>query len=836
MSRDDFGDRLPKSVDIRLSNRPMKVAFLVPTEESPMSHWILDGIFSDSYSRWGGARSLIIPFHNEEATHVGYKDWLTAFDPDFIYSYVDLPEEKIEEFNHLALPIAFLRHQTRNVDNWRGFVPDWSSWISHISSVSTLTSPLANAPGWSQGQNSQTYLTQFYSTPENRFFPDNYGIAFSTGAFTHGHPGVYDTMCYAKDEIPEHISIGTYRSSSLTELLSKIAKNEIKTISKLAAIHAGRIPRASDYKWTNAFQIIIGESILDRVNFWNVRHFSAGWSSSESISSLILTPELIDDPTFCKSLGEFLNQHNFLGQNNGPSQVSINSYSLDQVTCESLMDKIKAPGNSWNAFFISKNFAQVVLPETESLKQFRFASETVSSSFKAYDANIEFNPKEPEHFQYIPTSFLFAKKGQWICDLQIERHADRGKFVNVINDWRLPRRLEIVRGFTDNLGKINLRGYLSLIPSDPNNFGFRQNGDPLKIKLNFPDDAIVFRLLITGHGHHLYSDYREGLNRDMYEDIKLSDKGQNHRGVVSKFENVQEAAAVLTNHYWRNQLRIPNASSKSFLLKQLEGQLTRLKAEELEHVTTSMRFNDLHDTRKYLKANLRDVLEILVHNGVILQTHSWRCQYCGSRNKRGLELLSLKNSCDVCKHEYECPIDFEMEYTISDFITDTLVKHSGLTVLWAISYLLDSVRSEGNIYLPEVDLYKSYGNKDSKKEIDLLAIVGGKYYAGEVKYTITDLLDSEGELDSFLEKIKLLSPDVAFLAFETCQHSNQTEDIKNLKSRLDAAIGTLEKQIPKYTKIEYVIAEDISKFKKFPIELGPWGNRTLSLIDDYRDA
>ena len=157
---------------------------------------------------------------------------------------------------------------------------------------------------------------------------------------------------------------------------------------------------------------------------------------------------------------------------------------------------------------------------------------------------------------------------------------------------------------------------------------------------------------------------------------------------------------------------------------------------------------------------------------------------------------------------------------------------SGLTVLWAISHLLNCDRSQGNIYLPEVDLYKSYRKRNSKKEIDLLAIVGGKYYAGEVKYSVTDLLDSVGEVESFLEKINALRPDIAYLAFETYKHSNQTEDIQSIKNRLSVIIQSLKMQISKHIEIKYVIAEDIFEFKEFPNELGPWGKRTHTLIFD----
>lgn len=75
-------------------SRPVRVAFLVDDHEH--SSVMLDAIFKSCMGRWGGRFSLLVP-----ATSTGpneaYLNWLQAFDPDIIYSYVDLCDGEIKQ-------------------------------------------------------------------------------------------------------------------------------------------------------------------------------------------------------------------------------------------------------------------------------------------------------------------------------------------------------------------------------------------------------------------------------------------------------------------------------------------------------------------------------------------------------------------------------------------------------------------------------------------------------------------------------------------------------------------------------------------------------------------
>jgi hypothetical protein len=68
--------RLHKSIGVHAYNRPIKVAYLVPATEDVRTHWILDAIFYESYTRWGGANTLVIPTSSGQFNGEGYERWL----------------------------------------------------------------------------------------------------------------------------------------------------------------------------------------------------------------------------------------------------------------------------------------------------------------------------------------------------------------------------------------------------------------------------------------------------------------------------------------------------------------------------------------------------------------------------------------------------------------------------------------------------------------------------------------------------------------------------------------------------------------------------------------
>ncbi len=73
-------------LNIRGTARPIRVAYLVTLEECPNE--LLDEIFDEAYSRWGGRRTLVVP-STETGIDPRYTQWLKLFDPDRQYYLSD---------------------------------------------------------------------------------------------------------------------------------------------------------------------------------------------------------------------------------------------------------------------------------------------------------------------------------------------------------------------------------------------------------------------------------------------------------------------------------------------------------------------------------------------------------------------------------------------------------------------------------------------------------------------------------------------------------------------------------------------------------------------------
>ena len=88
--------------------RPLRVAFLVQDEEH--AQLALDGIFADSYGRWGGRFSLIVPCVDGKLSPT-YWPWLESYDPDIVYSYVALDRADVLEIHERLSPADYISHE-----------------------------------------------------------------------------------------------------------------------------------------------------------------------------------------------------------------------------------------------------------------------------------------------------------------------------------------------------------------------------------------------------------------------------------------------------------------------------------------------------------------------------------------------------------------------------------------------------------------------------------------------------------------------------------------------------------------------------------------------------
>lgn len=240
---------LDKNIEVSEFTRPIKVAYLVSASTNKINHWILDAIFHESYTRWGGTRTLIIPTTRSSFADERHEYWLELFDPDFIYTYVDISKKLINKIDQLCLPILLKKDpQKRNEPTrWRDFSPDLHLYFDGVSSLTTIHSPSNRHFGESVAQLPQL-LTQ-YGMDDERFITDNFGHSYHKTSYTNPINGLFETYCFTSPEVINNRSmdIGTQKGASLNEVLSLLAQRKLQTFDKLATLHSEGIPKVEPH-------------------------------------------------------------------------------------------------------------------------------------------------------------------------------------------------------------------------------------------------------------------------------------------------------------------------------------------------------------------------------------------------------------------------------------------------------------------------------------------------------------------------------------------------------------------------------------------------------------
>src|SRR5271166_1841693 len=151
--------------------RPIRIAFLV--EDGDHSDLVLDGIFADCYSRWGGRFSLIAPCVGGRISPV-YWPWLEAFDPDLVYSFVPLSRQDVLEVHERLYPGRYIFH-TRpgppRLDLF-GFKPDYN--FAPLSSLSIIFRLARYSPSSGPGA-PIAIIDKWFGEAPTRFLTDNFG-------------------------------------------------------------------------------------------------------------------------------------------------------------------------------------------------------------------------------------------------------------------------------------------------------------------------------------------------------------------------------------------------------------------------------------------------------------------------------------------------------------------------------------------------------------------------------------------------------------------------------------------------------------------------------------
>ncbi len=831
-----INEPLERSIKINGYTRPLKIAYIVSSENNPENHLVLDAIFSESYARWCGCQTLIIPSIHSGFLDQEYERWLAFFDPDFICSYVDLDEEVIKKISFSCHPSIFIRHQPNSMAregyykycvNWR-LLGGTEEFVSSISTIRALKGDKFNRRQSAQ----KMIVVQFEINDKERFISDNFGTTYKSNGPIYPIDGLFDTYLLDFDNNNTHS--GTKKTSYINEIFGSIAKNESITFYELASSCMENIDKISTSNFSHSFQLFIGESCLDRINFWNARNLT-----QSGPGSIIVNKSLIENAEFLKQLGIFFNNNNFLTSHGSQPTIELRSNSLSREVLQTLQKPLQ--DNTYNFVTLPQETNVTILPHIGQMGRYNSFSHNQKHTYKLDEkVNEDILAQEPTHFQLMPIIFKHLCKGQWAIDLEIERVNNLSRIANSYDVWRLPRREAASRCFTTkNISRVTKHHLLSVIPESKSLPLFSDNNRKVSnyYFLNIPSDENFFRCLFLDDHHSLHQDdLRLSFKTPFYRGLSISDKGQYLRGVIAMFKSLDEAYEALTTKFWRDLIRneSKNVTEKpvsdedenynneitSAIMsdKEIFSPLER-DTKHKENLKAQMQNISDKDINPYIKANFLDSLEFLIHKKIIFRVHSWRCNYCGRNNAISIDSLKNVNSCEVCATSYELPVDFSWTFKLNDFVVNSLSKNNGMTVLWTLGFLHVQKYQDEFFYIPEIRLFNNYDNKQWAVEIDIVCIIGGKLYIGEVKKSAAAFVNTEKEVNKFIEVLKKIKPDVALLSFE--KYGDNSEEVKQTKIKLTEVREKIRNcGFPLEVKV-LLAAESDPDFSEYPVSLYP---------------
>jgi hypothetical protein len=771
--------------------RECRVAFMIDPAETRIE--LLDSIFEASTGVWGGRLFPIIPVIGGE---IPSQHWqlLKAYDPDLVYTYAPLPQYIVDRIQVEIDPLRIHQHPPYLLQGEQPhFAPSELDDLIPLNSLLLLELE----PRWFYKPVLMTY------DDEHGYSPDPL-IARNFGIIRKNRPA---------SPIPDGITQCSFKKDTRIASFLDLVVSERNTVVfpyNLAAAQTS-VNLARDTHETT-YTIFVGDSVENWVSYWN-HIFTQGQDWRKHWRAICLPADKIVDSETQRAFFEFLRKV--------ARRIGDHPPTLHWVSCthsEEDLHEISAPFR-WKKLDPIKLHSQRKMRQLDAISRVSRRKEWDLPTLKPEGAisfglptNTSAGPDQIRtSFHQVPRTggffnptalpFRFQGDKRWMQDVCLQYIPKHDFYVNEDLAYKLPRKNGLARIFSEAPGRMSLQGRLS--------FEMRQNV-PLPIRI--PDDQNIL-LTAIGCGIRIGYDAELRLAKlpPAYEGQAPSDKAKYCRGVVDLFGGIQAASQFFDSHFWRrifnelagcdakssvtaiaNKIRkhpdrwvIDASSAPDVSICKIADQIVRLiqgvKAQEGEITLQYLEEQFRLERREFYKGNpdyeaargtteeeeeqatredLRRTLQELVDGGILRQGVASRCKHCGSRIWRELSELSQRYACEGCGAGVHTAVDSRWYYRINSLLREAVAHHGTVALISALAKLRERARGSF-IYSPGIEFYEKYEDVKPATEIDIVCILDGQLWVGEVKSKAGEF--SQTEIDKLIAASKRLQADKTFL-------------------------------------------------------------------------
>ena len=815
-----------------VSPRPVRVAYVVP---NPPSHELLDALFDEAMSRWGGRRTPIV---QSDGADLSVDDWklLGLWDADIIYSYMNLDGALHRRLAYRLAPSKIIIHPREDGDR---LLPSLAEDSSLLSSVSVV--PLLGKWRSFRGQAMPEVLDKERHVGVPRDLADSFGFASSSlndfallpyarrASLRPPNNDRYAQRFRSPDEIIYIESVAEVETKVAEQAgLLCLAQMSDMFAPYLAALHDRR------FSWEDHLSIIVGDEVADRLLFWNGIHRYQSLMEPGHTQLLRLSPNRFAEglPAWVSRLTSGLRNRRHFNGNAAPRTI-VKSCSVDEEALNRIATAIRAPGmlmSSAEELSQESVFAPLrdyQLPNERGGRAAIFISGWHSPAPKA-DSRVRF---ERDQFE-LPLTVPFHLRdiaigpttgGTWAVDLRIDRSEDHSPYDNQRHRWMFPRRLRLEQAVRlENYGPDRMA--LTPLPR-PTGEGDLCLRDGLQWKrpiITLASDLGSFTYAVSAHPPETprQDRPREGLGlARRFMPVEVSDKGRDLLGVFQLFQSLPEALIFLTNPFWLSVIKRlcptePDANQERVdeLCRELRQTLERhgeaidfgrLARRVMKRTASWMEADNKRDAfisfdelvaamPNELRGNewrntLEQSVKYLRDRNFLRQGYAWKCAVCQYRNWVHMEHMVPVLRCEICRAEKSSPVsgNANVHFRLNPFVATAFSSSSAQeTVAWVLDRLADKA-SWSFMCSPALDVYK-VGVPNRYTDLDVLAAVDGELFLLEVKRGFAGV--NAREVEKLVEVATTLRPDVAGFAVQ-CPRAEcplDAAELEEIKRRLAA--------------------------------------------------
>jgi hypothetical protein len=774
---------LKTSVTLSEATVPIQVCYIVPIDASSE---MLTAIFEECHNRWGGRDTLIMPVVDGQIDEK-YWTWAQALDPDVVYSYADLDVSMLERVDRDLMPSVVTIH--RYVTDRPDLVPRHE--VEALQALSVLPM-LANADRLGPPRRI-ALVSAFMDWKRDTFVTDSFGLNPFGPGWAQAETVRKYVATIALGSRPNALGRGADEQvANPTALLDEMwnGKYVVLTMAQPSGTGYDDIFYDRESAWARTFNIIVGDTALDRIAFWNAR-IGVDDYQRRNIVAVRLNESHLQDQAFVATLVHFVSRWNTSTSQSGPSFATIRSSSVPNERLQSIANAL----GRLNVQTTVAHFDDATDCTPRGADKRGFIRQGRDQRFT--ESKIPLIPTQPPHLSKVGPVSSWLSNGGWTVHIALKRQGNAG-FGSSLSPLPIPRRWQAVRMVV---------GGAIAKPTMSGNLRVTVRGDKEPQALCFTDDDAEFVVGLFTPNHYLWTtDIRAAkLPKPATIYPQISSAGRQLLGFLKRLRSLQTAYAVLGSGFWKsvfNEMAVPREvfdnEKRVELAAKLEKPIkrdgpsalaTKDDFERLADVVAriapdlktprAMRpydwFVDMYrksdeckrprdpartaeDIEQQIQREVEEQLRRRCLESVLVQGYAWKCRRCLHQNWSTVEALGRVVTCEVCDRQEATPANFSWNFLLDGYVAVGLRDRGLRGLVWALGDLRWQSR-HSFMFSPPLDLSRDGVHLTDS---DIACVVDGKFVIGEVKESGRKINDTLGK--RLIEVAIAVRPDVIVLA------------------------------------------------------------------------